>query len=1195
MTGSVKLVDSKQIQSTTLYVRLPTWQRLYIWPFVLFYSMWFGAWYYLTRINPAILQGLLAAKSASPQYAWMTLGFWIQYEEFMLIPLAFLAVGHFLTFMSCSWSVKARALITCRRVRSVKEAQLILVVPVEHRGKAEFCKIHEFIEGKYYFAYQQRNFYWSSDRQLFLKPAYPEALAIADYLRASGMPSDEAVQEATERFGRNAFDISVPTFMSLFKEHVKAPFFVFQIFCVGLWCLDEYWYYSLFTLFMLVVFESTVVHQRLKTMEEFRGMSIPPMDVWVRRGGKWSLIKSTDIVPGDLCALPFDDKVDAEGLTVPCDLVLLKGSCIVNEAMISGESTPLLKESLQDADGDDVLDLNEEDRGHVLFGGTKILQIHSSTAADDKNTPPIDCPFVVGYAARTGFGTLQGALVRTMIHSSEHVSANNFEAFLFIGFLLIFALIASGYALVKGVEEEGRSRYKLLLECTMIITVVVPPELPMQLSMAVNSSLQQLGNFAIYCMEPFRIPFAGKIDICCFDKTGTLTAENLIVEGVAGIREDAPEAVETDAKAILSQAPRAHQVMSVCHSLFQVRDGAVAGDPMEKATLDFCDFQMGPSETVFSKNSASNSYQILHRFPFSSALKRMSVLAKSRDECFVATKGAPEVLLPMFKSTPSWYQSTFTALAQSGARVLALGYRRLPAQPTQTTFKHSQRPEFERDLQFCGFLVFRCPLKKDSKSALKLLKGSSHQVIMITGDNALTAIHTARELDMIAKDANVLLFDRLEDEKLSVIEAQSGQIPAWLEIDEKSDPEKVLSLFAKHKAALCFTGNGYDCLFALNPALSLTLLPHTVIFARTSPAQKESILARLKSPPLNLHTLMCGDGTNDVGALKQAHIGVALLDGRPEDLPKILKEMRERALRKTQKNLLEHRKRWAASAGQDANMAQVEKMLQSLEQAEADGANLVRLGDASVAAPFTSKISTIQSVCHLIRQGRCALVTTIQMYKILALNSLITAYSLSVLHLSGIRYGDFQVTVSGMLISACFMFLTRAQPVKEMSPSRPQSNIFNVYLITSVLLQFFLHVAVLIYVTQAASRFEMPWTVTEKLKFKPGLMNTAVYLLGLIMQLSTFVVNYQGRPFRESLLENRPLRNSLAAVGGIALVAALEIYPEFNEWIELVPMPQPFKWKLVSALAVDLFGCLGIELLSHRLFFSDRPKLQKRF
>lgn len=117
------------------------------------------------------------------------------------------------------------------------------------------------------------------------------------------------------------------------------------------------------------------------------------------------------------------------------------------------------------------------------------------------------------------------------------------------------------------------------------------------------------------------------------------------------------------------------------------------------------------------------------------------------------------------------------------------------------------------------------------------------------------------------------------------------------------------------------------------------------------------------------------------------------------------------------------------------------------------------------------------------------------MYKILALNCLITAYSLSVLYLDGIKFGDYQVTITGMLMSVCFYCISRAkvrfvltwvnrnpqthifrhiplQPVDKLSRERPLGNIFNFYVLLSVLLQFALHIATLIYITMLSNQFE---------------------------------------------------------------------------------------------------------------------------
>lgn len=121
---------------------------------------------------------------------------------------------------------------------------------------------------------------------------------------------------------------------------------------------------------------------------------------------------------------------------------------------------------------------------------------------------------------------------------------------------------------------------------------------------------------------------------------------------------------------------------------------------------------------------------------------------------------------------------------------------------------------------------------------------------------------------------------------------------AWRTVDESKiipvNPSEPLDISLLDEYDICITGAAMKQ-FVDKPSWQ-QLVQTTWVYARVSPSQKEFILTTLKS--LGYITLMAGDGTNDVGALKQANIGVALLDGSPEDLKKIAEHAKIERLKK---------------------------------------------------------------------------------------------------------------------------------------------------------------------------------------------------------------------------------------------------------------------------------------------------------
>ena len=1311
------------------------------------------------------------------------------------------ATAHVLLMFSQHWSVRFRAFVNYRAASDVRaNDRFLMFSPMPHQGKAEIVPLRSLLVTDASAPGGEREMLWTVfQRQRFeyvetesgatkrrgevREVATPVSEALATYLRPTRGLTPDLIAAATARYGDNSMHVPLPTFWKAYKEQLMGPVTVFQIFTTLLWLLDEYWKYALFSACSLMMFEATTAFSKIKNVKTLRGIGRAGTEVMVLRDGRWERKNGESLVPGDLVSV-----VRAPGASethVPCDCLLLRGSAVVNEASLTGESVPQMKDCLSRetvaSDPSKALDINGEHKVNVLFSGTTLMQQSAgepeSQAPGLPRTPDGGC---LCYVLQTGFSSTQGKLMRMMEFADEKVTGDTWETLVLLFILLVFALVASGNVFVTGLREGKRSQYELVLRCILILTSVVPPELPMQTAMAVNTALISLMKASVFCTEPFRVPISGKVDTCLFDKTGTLTSDKLVATGVV---EPKPDAAEGGGFTPLTACPEAGKAASLvvagCHSLVQI-DGKTFGDPLEQAAMMGVKWRFDPASqtavptehfkdpireralaeaekrrkeaiaklppgaphpppiaSVPPKRTwrGSPRVKILVRNHFSSALQRMSTVASvtrgdggdGGAEHWALMKGSPEMVATLLASKPRGYDGAYRKLAEQGMRVIALAHRPLRPEESERLRDRSNpltRDEMERDMVFDGFLAFACPVRVDTPDVVKALRASSHTVMMATGDSALTALHVANDVGIaeggLAK-ALMLAVDK---------DASSGEERLeWVcaETDEKTNRPTSRTPYASDgtipelakRFSLCVTGEALNAAARVD-GVSLgkdsgredkrglgggkgglwDYLDSVVIFARMSPDDKERVLKRLKQQ--GRHTFMCGDGANDVGALKQAHVGVALLSGfggantkkEPaagkegekdaeakkggdaagsagavvptsakaetyEEKQNRVKEAmmkRREAARKEKaarladaKELQVLQRQWfeeelAARQAAGESWATVNAMksaasrmvneqrrraaerqraaggtsapslmqiVQDMEGAEDQETPQVKLGDASMAAPFTSRVPSVRSAVDIVRQGRCTLVSAIQMQQVLVLSCLISAYSLSVLYLDGIRSSDNQMMASGFALTAASLAFSYPTPVHTLSPVRPLRSIFHPANFLSLVGQLVIHVGCMVYAVRmvklaTGEEAEFPENipvaiVPEALKanateeqrsiwdqgppFNPSLLNTVVFLVETVQRVCVMMVNYKGRPFMMGAIENRTLLASLASMVVGAFVCTFEAAPWINRWLQLVPMPDDaFRVRILATLLVSVLGTVAWDQLMLLIF-----------
>ncbi|EGP85061.1 uncharacterized protein MYCGRDRAFT_46026 [Zymoseptoria tritici IPO323] len=976
-------------------------------------------------------------------------------------------------------------------------------------------------------------------------PAWTDVTAVR-----AGIDGDE--QEVRERiFGSNAIEIEQKTIGQLLLDEAFHPFYVFQIASLILWSVDEYYYYA----GCIFVISTRATMKRLRDIARFE------CDIRVLRGGFWRYVESKDLVPGDVYEV-----TDPNLGQFPCDSILLSGDCIVNESMLTGESVPVSKTPATD-DTLDLLNLGSSTihadvARHMLFSGTKIIR--ARRPQDDKSDEAAALALVV----RTGFNTTKGALVRSMLFPKPSGFKFYRDSFRYISVMAGIAAIGFIASLVNFIRL-GLEPHLIIVRALDLITIVVPPALPATLTIGTNFALSRLKGKQIFCISPQRVNVGGKIDVMCFDKTGTLTEDGLDVLGVRVVSRPANRFGEllNESSTLLPGATYERDptmdynankailyTMATCHSL-RIVDDEFIGDPLDLKMFEFTGWQyeegseragageeedelsLSPSVArpppgmefdIDEDQDSPNSRRaielgVLKTFEFVSHLRRASVIVRQFGEKSgdVYVKGAPEAMKDICRpeSFPADYDDLLAYYTHRGFRVIACATKHI-FKLNWLKVQKMKREDAESNLDFAGFIIFENKLKETSTEIIEELTDANIRTVMCTGDNILTAISVARECGLIDRSAHCFVPHFVEGDAHTALSKLS-----WESVDNSiyqldENTLKPLPPPAEHDSSL-----PYDVSNLRNYSVAVSGDVFRWIIDFASPKVLREMLV----------------------------IGQVFARMSPDEKHELVEKLQS----------IDYCAGFCGDGANDCGALKAADVGISLSEAE-----------ASVAAPFTSRVFDISCVPEVIREGRAALVTSFSCFKYMSLYSAIQFTSVSFLYATASNLGDFQfLFIDLALILPIAIFMGWSGPYHELSRKRPTASLVSRKVLTPLIGQIVIYVMI---------QFIGWWFVRQQPWYKPPIIdkdhsnsknseNSTLFLVSCFQYILSAIVLSVGKPFRQSMGHNLPFVITMLVALAISAYMLFDPAPWLEDLMELTYLSQSFKL-FILALATGGFA-----------------------
>ena len=573
-----------------------------------------------------------------------------------------------------------------------------------------------------------------------------------------GLNSEE-VEKLQKKYGMNELVIQEkPNMLKKFLGVFKEPMFLLLLIAATVYFLlgapkDG----AIMLVFVGFVASITFIQEwkTEKTMNALKDLTSPKVNTL--RDGKNILIKSTELVPGDVVFL-------SEGERIPADCIVLEPSNFsVDESILTGESEYVMKVSTTQSEKS--TDYWKKD---ILYAGT--LCVFGK------------CTAIVKF---TGINTEYGKIGKAISEAKDEPTPLQKKVSILVkniaiaGVILCISVMVASYFYSFDILNSILSGISLAM-------AIIPEEFPVVLTVFLSMGAYRLAKNNTLMRKISAVETLGSATVLCVDKTGTITQNKMKVKSIY-----------SDGR-IFNNEDLKNQELSDLMVLSCEKDPY---DPMEKAILEAAN--LSQLETLYK-------YDLSKKIAFDSKTKRMANIYIKDNKYYVAVKGSAETVLGLCnldKETMDEINIEIDKMASNGLRVLALAHC-----TSEKVYEDLECYE----LTFKALVGLQDPPKEGVEEAIKLCKKAGIRVVMITGDYSKTAMAIGEEIGLKFTD-KVIVGNEID----SLSENELCEVVKSCDVFSRVIPEqkmKIVKALKKNGEIVAMTGDGVNDAPALKSA-----------------------------------------------------------------------------------------------------------------------------------------------------------------------------------------------------------------------------------------------------------------------------------------------------------------------------------------------------------------------------------------